>query len=234
MALNAAAPAAAATAPAAAARAPTAAAAAAAMAPAAAARAPTAAATAPTLSVIGKAIVPGGAIEITEDEYDGDVNPDYIDPLFDAKKGVYWAYFQMNEKFYKLYGMPNDTERGLLDKIKKIKNATQGASSTNTLRILLEKEKLDITERMIPRVENKINDLTKALNNTPAASIKHKNIVEEINHATSELKSYKTRLPEISQKVMRMRKNTLKGGRSRRNRRSRRSTRRSRRASGWW
>ena len=189
----------------------------------------------PTLSVIGKAIVPGGAIEVTEDEYDGDVNPDYIDPLFDAKKGVYWAYFQMNEKFYKLYGTPADTERSLLDKIKKIKNTASGATPSNSLRIGLEQEKLDITARL-PRLDKKIRDLTKDLKTTPVTDPNYKIYVAEINVANNELAADKKRLLQITTAVMMLGKKRAVGGRSRRgrNRRSRRSTRRNRRASSWW
>jgi hypothetical protein len=181
-----------------------------------------------------KAAAPGGAIEINEDEYDGDVNPDYIDPLFDTKRGVYWAYFQSSGKFYKLYGTPTDTERSLLDKIKKIKNTATGSSPSNSLRIGLEQEKLDITAR-IPRIEKKIRDLSADVKRSSPTDPKYKIYVGEIGVAQKELDAYKKRLVQITTAVMMLRPKAV-GGRSRRARRSSRRNSRSatRRAFSWF
>ena len=161
------------------------------------------------------------------------MNPDYIDPLFDTKRGVYWAYFQSDGKFYKLYGTKVDTERGLLDKIKKIKNTARGSSPSNTLRIGLEQEKLDITAR-IPRLEKRIKDLSKDIKNTSATDPNYKIYVGELNVAKNQLATDKKRLAQITGAVMMLGKRMV-GGRSRRNRRNRRSTRRSeRRAFSWF
>ena len=139
----------------------------------------------------------------------------------------------MNEKFYKLYGTPVDTERALLDKIKKIKNMVRGATPANSLRIGLEQEKLDITARL-PRLEKKIKELSKDLKNTPKTDPKYKIYVGEIGVAQNELAANKKRLLQITTAVMMLGKR-MGGGRSRRNRRNRRSTRRSeRRAFSWF
>jgi hypothetical protein len=201
--------------------------------PSLAAARPSLAAAKPALAV-AKAAAPGGAIEIDEDEYDGDVNPDYIDPLFDTKRGVYWAYFQSSGKFYKLYGTPTDTERSLLDKIKKIKNTATGSSPSDSLRIGLEQEKLDITAR-IPRLEKKIRDLSADVKRSSPADPKYKIYVGEIGVAQKELDAYKKRLVQITTAVMMLRPKAV-GGRSRRARSSsRRNTRRAtRRAFSWF
>ena len=201
--------------------------------PSLAAAKPSLAAAKPSLAV-AKAAAPGGAIEIDEDEYDGDVNPDYIDPLFDTKRGVYWAYFQSSGKFYKLYGTPTDTERSLLDKIKKIKNTATGSSPSDSLRIGLEQEKLDITAR-IPRLEKKIRELSADVKRSSPTDPKYKIYVGEIGVAQNELTAYKKRLVQITTAVMMLRPKAV-GGRSRRARRStrRNSRRTTRRAFSWF
>jgi hypothetical protein len=201
--------------------------------PAVAAARPAVAAARPAVAA-AKAVAPGGAIEIDEDEYDGDVNPDYVDPLFDTKKGVYWAYFQSSGKFYKLYGTPADTERTLLDKIKKIKNTATGSSPSDSLRIGLEQEKLDITAR-IPRLEKKVRELSADVKRSSPADPKHKIYVGEIGVAQNELAAYKKRLVQITTAVTMLRPKAV-GGRSRRARRStrRNSRRATRRAFSWF
>ena len=201
--------------------------------PSLAAAKPSLAAAKPSLAA-AKAAAPGGAIEIDEDEYDGDVNPDYIDPLFDTKRGVYWAYFQSSGKFYKLYGTPTDTERSLLDKIKKIKNTATGSSPSDSLRIGLEQEKLDITAR-IPRLEKKIRELSADVKRSSPTDPKYKIYVGEIGVAQNELTAYKKRLVQITTAVMMLRPKAV-GGRSRRARRStrRNSRRTTRRAFSWF
>jgi hypothetical protein len=133
------------------------------------------------------AAAPGGAIEISEDEYDGDVNPDYIDPLYDAKKGVYWAYFQNSGKFYKLYGTKVDSERTLLDKIKKIKNMSSGASPSDSLRIELEQEMLDIIARTA-RLGKKIKELTTHVKRVSPTDPTHKIYIGEARCCTKDLR----------------------------------------------
>ena len=190
----------------------------------------------PATATRSAAAAPGGAIEITEDEYDGDVNPDYVDPIFDTKRGVYWAYFQSDNKFYKIYGTPQDNERSLLDKIKKIKDTVRGASPSNSLRIGLEQEKLDITAR-IPRLQKRIKELTVDLKSTPTSDPKRAIYSGEIGVAEKELVAYRKRLVQITTAVRMLGARPAVGGRSRRNRRAdRRTTRRATRRNsfGWW
>ena len=147
---------------------------------------------------------------------------------------MYWAYFQSSGKFYKLYGTPTDTERSLLDKIKKIKNTATGSSPSNSLRIGLEQEKLDITAR-IPRIEKKIRDLSADVKRSSPTDPKYKIYVGEIGVAQKELDAYKKRLVQITTAVMMLRPKAV-GGRSRRARRSSRRNSRSatRRAFSWF
>jgi hypothetical protein len=117
-----------------------------------------------------------------------------------VRKGVYWAFFTTGNRFYKMYASEGESEADLLKSIVRYKDEVMGSNPANSLRIILEQEKMDGSQRL-PKYESKLKDLKSFIVSTPSTDPKRELYKKEIIQAESSIKGLKSRLDIITKRI---------------------------------